>query len=318
MHNKFLHKFSIAVVVVCIVFFVHVILNNFRALPSLRYDSALAAAFFLSVGLVLVVYAIQVWTTYLLLCGLGEAPRLQSVLPTMLLSQFAKYLPGNISHFVGRVAIGKKYGYDAKHLLFTIGYEIGWAIVVSASVALFSFLYAGHEFFGNLPRIPSYWFIGLLIAVVLVIPPFATHVLNHWRHPIVERLFGSRSVKLPTLSITTACMLLYVLIFFINGLGLAILGEGLLGRGLENLILLIGLFSIAWLAGFVVPGAPGGLGVREAILVAGLSPLYGEPAAVALAIGSRLAFILGDGLAFLVGLIAYRRYPPHAASPETA
>lgn len=308
---------SICFLSICIGYFINSFFTNLsKLLIYIKWQQAIFILF--TTGLTIIVFGIQVTITYLLLKKQTKKIRYINIASIILISQFAKYLPGNIGHFVGRIGIGKKYGYDAKHLLFTIGYEIGWAIVVSASVALFSFLYAGHEFFGNLPQIPSYWFIGLLIAVVLVIPPFATYVLNHWRHPIVERLFGSRSVKLPTLSITTACMLLYVLIFFINGLGLAILGEGLLGRGLENLILLIGLFSIAWLAGFVVPGAPGGLGVREAILVAGLSPLYGEPAAVALAIGSRLAFILGDGLAFLVGLIAYRRYPPHAASPETA
>lgn len=34
---------------------------------------------------------------------------------------------------------------------------------------------------------------------------------------------------------------------------------------------LIGIEAAAWLVGFVVPGAPGGLGVREAVLIAGLS-----------------------------------------------
>lgn len=220
-----------------------------------------------------------------------------------------------MGHFVGRVAIGQKYGYGGKHLLFTIGYEIGWALVVSASVAVLALLYSGHELtHGNLPQMPPLWIIGLLVLAVVALPPLGTLILDRWRPAFMERLLGDKSVTLPPLSITAACMLLYVAVFCINGLGLAILGEGLVGKGLEHLVLLIGLFSVAWLAGFVVPGAPGGIGVREALLVASLTPLYGEPAAVALTILSRIAFIVGDGLAFLVGWVAYRLYPPPAAS----
>jgi len=59
-------------------------------------------------------------------------------------------------------------------------------------------------------------------------------------------------------------------------------------------------------AGYIIPGAPGGLGVREAILVAALGPVYGEGTAVALAIIYRVCSITADGLAFLIGLILRR------------
>lgn len=309
-----LRLLSLTVLAACIAFFLYVLLNNIKALPSLRYDWLLASAFCAAVVLVLVLYALQVSTTHLLLLGLGEKPRLREIAPIILLSQFAKYLPGNVGHFVGRVTLGKQYGYSGQHLLFTIGYEIGWAAVVSVSVAIFALLYSGHELaVGKLPQVPPLWLIGLLVVSVAALPPFGTFILNRWRPAFIEHLLGGRSVKLPSLSITTACMLIYVVVFCINGLGLAILGEGLIGKGLENIVLLIGLFAVAWLAGFVVPGAPGGLGVREAILVASLSPLYGEPAAVALSLGSRIAFIAGDGLAFLAGWIAYRLYPPRGS-----
>lgn len=310
-NNLLLRTISLSIAVVCIAYFAYVLINNISALPSLRYNSTLVTAFFCAVALVLAVYAIQLFITHWLLFGLGELPDWRRIAPIILLSQFAKYLPGNVGHFVGRVAIGKKYGYSGQHLLFTIGYEIGWALVVSATVAALALLYSGHELSaGLLPKVPPFWLIGLLVASVVALPPLGTYILNRWRPAFIAHLLGERAVTLPPLSITTACMLLYVAVFCLNGLGLATLGEGLIGKGMESLVLLIGLFSVAWLAGFIVPGAPGGLGVREAILVASLTPLYGEPAAVALSLGSRLAFVLGDGLAFLAGLIAYRLYPP--------
>lgn len=54
------------------------------------------------------------------------------------------------------------------------------------------------------------------------------------------------------------------------------------------------LFLLAWLAGFVVPVAPGGLGVREAALLALAGP--GQPAAALLGavLVLRIASVLGD------------------------
>jgi uncharacterized membrane protein YbhN (UPF0104 family) len=49
----------------------------------------------------------------------------------------------------------------------------------------------------------------------------------------------------------------------------------------------IGAFTIGWLAGFVIVGAPAGLGVREAVTTAALTPSAGATTALAVAVGSR-------------------------------
>ena len=53
---------------------------------------------------------------------------------------------------------------------------------------------------------------------------------------------------------------------------------------------------LAWLTGFLVPGASGGLGVREATMLLLLTPQIGEPTALALALSTRLITTLGDVL----------------------
>ena len=55
-------------------------------------------------------------------------------------------------------------------------------------------------------------------------------------------------------------------------------------------------FAFAWVAGFVVLGAPAGLGVREAVLIGLLSPAIGAPQAMILT-------ILHRGLTITVDLI---------------
>jgi uncharacterized membrane protein YbhN (UPF0104 family) len=78
-------------------------------------------------------------------------------------------------------------------------------------------------------------------------------------------------------------------------------------------------FSLAWTAGLVVPGAPGGLGVFETVLLLRLSHQIPEPSLLAVALTYRLVVTLGDllgaGLADLDGRLARRWL---AATPRRA
>ena len=65
----------------------------------------------------------------------------------------------------------------------------------------------------------------------------------------------------------------------------------------------IGVNSIAWVAGFITPGASGGIGIREIVIVALLTPYITQPKALVLAIILRLVTICGDLLSFLITYI---------------
>jgi uncharacterized membrane protein YbhN (UPF0104 family) len=56
----------------------------------------------------------------------------------------------------------------------------------------------------------------------------------------------------------------------------------------------VGVFAGGYLVGLVALFAPGGLGVREAVLVALLAPLVGTSAAVVLAVASRLLLTITE------------------------
>ena len=57
-------------------------------------------------------------------------------------------------------------------------------------------------------------------------------------------------------------------------------------------------FALAWVLGFIVPGAPGGIGVREVVFTKLFDGTLGEGVAVCLAVVLRVITILGDLLAF--------------------
>ena len=66
-----------------------------------------------------------------------------------------------------------------------------------------------------------------------------------------------------------------------------------------------------------MPGAPGGLGVREAVLLAAFGPIYGSGVAVGLTLCLRLVTTLGDAALFVGGL-AMRPQPSKNHEPHPA
>jgi uncharacterized membrane protein YbhN (UPF0104 family) len=68
------------------------------------------------------------------------------------------------------------------------------------------------------------------------------------------------------------------------------------------------------LLGYVTPGAPAGLGLREGVLALGLTPVLGESEALALALVYRLVTVIADGVLAAFGFLVLRE----EASTETS
>jgi len=121
----------------------------------------------------------------------------------------------------------------------------------------------------------------------------------------------ARAARIPSAGAWAACVAATWFVFLLLAAAAALLGGALLAARLP-LAPLAGLLAVAWVAGFVVPGAPAGLGVREAVLVAGLGHLTSPGVALALPLLLRLVTVLGDAAAFplgalLAGRVRYKR-----------
>ena len=109
---------------------------------------------------------------------------------------------------------------------------------------------------------------------------------------LVQTLFGS--------------VMLYAAVLGILGLVLVFLywvWAGMPKCGLGQVLFMTAAYSIAWVLGFLVPGAPGGIGVREMVLTVLLSPSVGRDAVVAVSILHRLVTVAGDFAAYLLRLV---------------
>lgn len=141
-----------------------------------------------------------------------------------------------------------------------------------------------------------------VVAVIILLPILA---------PTLERLTTRllrREVRWPTPSRTelTAYVGTLVLPWMAYGVAFWLFGRAILGDAAPGLLPAAAVFIGSYVAGIIAVFAPGGLGVREAAMVALLSPIAGPAPALLLAIASRLWLVALEILAAL-GVLAWHR-----------
>jgi len=216
-------------------------------------------------------------------------------------SQLAKYLPGNVFHLayrhmaartqgVGHAALGTALALES-FLLLAVAALFGLGVVADPRVrALVP--WAGDV----LPWLPA-------VAGACGVLAVLGYRRWHPRAATTARVAGAFGLVLS----------IDAVFFLLAALALRALGAD--GPALAPAAWASWL-ALAWICGYVTPGAPGGLGLREAVLVLGLGPVLGEATATSLALAYRLVTLASDVLVAAVGfaLARYlRRRPARAA-----
>jgi len=238
----------------------------------------------------------------------------QRVISLYLVAQFGKYLPGNVGQYVGRAVLGKAMGIPVPVTMATMVTEVLWGAGTAlglAALSLYLFFDAG------LPLLPP-WAnaAGLAIGFLgLLASPWLGITLAKRLFPgLVVRLFGATGISPPGWMAALLVSLLYVACSLCMGLVLQWQSHYLFGAPSAPLLQVSGFFALAWLAGFALPGAPAGIGVRESMMVVLFTPVVGEGTAIALSVTCRLATTLADVLAFVIGWV-WRSAQPRAPQP---
>ena len=90
----------------------------------------------------------------------------------------------------------------------------------------------------------------------------------------------------------------YLCFFLLAGSSLALLTWSFNDEG--SYLLMLFTFSVGWTLGFLTPGAPSGIGVRETVMVCILSPMIGPPQAIIVTMLSLVMTVGGDLLSWLL------------------
>ena len=224
-------------------------------------------------------------------------------------ANLAKYLPGNVMHFAGRQLLAARCGWPQAGTAAASLLEVGFLVLLPALLAGLALATTGDVALLGL----SGW-LGLVLvaaALGLTLALFGGRMARRLPPPLA-RLLARLTLPNPSAVLPAA---LYFSLFFI---GMTLMTWWLYSTvsgtvEIAALPLLAGAFLASWLLGFVIPGAPGGIGVREGTfaLLGGLL-LPGNESLVIVALAMRVVTLAGEGLLFLLA-VAVAREPALAA-----
>ena len=245
------------------------------------------------------IWSAWVWTGILSI--FGQSLGLFKGICVYLVTNIAKYLPGNVWHFYGRISAIRKRGGSTGTATLCVILE---PLLMAASALLIAI---ASTLFGLVDADSPLVILGQIIALLAVLTGIHPRILN----PILHRLSKSKGGGEAVIRLKT-----YPLLPFLGEIGFVIFrGTGFLFTmmALQTVIpsqipVLLSAFSIAWLLGLIVPGAPGGIGVFEATAIALLPENLFSPATVLLAVALyRVISILAEAIAALGAWIVERR-----------
>jgi len=209
-------------------------------------------------------------------------------------SQIAKYIPGNVMQLAGRHVMIRRLGVAHKPLAIASLVEIIGLLSASCSVAL-----AGSTVFGlwgsYINQTQLYYGLAVVAISLLLLPVM--------RYMGLKFIPASRDFLCnPRLHWAFLRAYLEYLLFFVMAGAILV---GLVYQfhnelSLYNIAALIATFAVSWLAGFITPGAPSGIGIRETILVVSLDKIFPGGQGVLIAILFRIVTVAGDILFFVV------------------
>jgi dolichol-phosphate mannosyltransferase len=270
--------------------------------------AALAAA----VALLAVPGLVQAATFVVALRRVGAPAALRPALRVWARSWLLRYEPSGAVGFAYRVGARERLGATTPQVLTATAYEQLAAVAGGALAAPLGFAIAGL-------RPPAVALAAAAVAVVTLIA-----VRPAWLGGWVQRRLAARGVaaSAPLRGRTVAALVaVHAAGWAATAAGLALLAAGT-GAGPAATGVLLGAAALAWLAGVLVPIAPGGLGVRDGALALGLAPALGAGAAASFAIALRVVGFAGELLAYAIAealaAVPARRAAAPAGAPAAA
>lgn len=228
-------------------------------------------------------------------------------------AQLGKYLPGGIWALVAQVAMARDLKVPARQAATATFLTIALSIISSLLLALVTLPFA-------LPGlVTAYWWVFLAVPVLLVL-----------LHPRLVAWWSSTAFRLlrrpgAGVQLSWAVLLRSTVLLLLSWVALG-LHFGALVAELEGdqegefsrWVLSVGIFALAWVAGFLVIVAPAGAGVREAALVLGFASVMPAGAVLAVAVLSRVLLVAADVVLAGGMVLTARLRPAGSATPDGA
>jgi glycosyltransferase 2 family protein len=237
--------------------------DNWLGVSAIRINGTGWLILTTATGVTLLAHIWAGWIWTWVLKELNQSVSSLQFIQVYLKTNIAKYLPGNVWHYYGRIMAAKNANIPTNIATLSVLLE---PLLMLAAALIIIVLFGSKLVVNNLKfNLIILQFLGLILVLSILHPRFLNlgiQFLDRWKNKKSaeeNQLVNSFIIKRYPLK-----PLLGELVF----LGLRAAGFILTMLALNPLTwaqvpLLVGAFSCAWVLGLVVPGAPGGLGVFE-------------------------------------------------------
>jgi len=254
-------------------------LKRHEIIEALGRLSPLAIAGALVCVLVAQFGTLRVWQR--LLAGLGSPLPSTAAARIFFIGQLGKYLPGSVWPVLAQMELGTVHHVPRHRSASASVLAMLASLLTALLVAAVTLPLTGHA--GS--------YLWAYATVPLLLACLHPRVLR-WGMDRLLRLARRPPLEHPLSGLVLARALGWGLFSWVfNGLQIWLLVPVHSGT---SLLLSVGGYAFAWSVGFLVVLAPGGLAVREVVLVATLTPLVGAGTATAVALVSRAVTTASD------------------------
>lgn len=232
----------------------------------------------------------------------GEPVRASTGIHAYLVSDLGKYIPGKIWSIAGRTAILLKEGVGCSTTITASVLEI---LLVTTSGILVGAIYFFHDTTGSGSIISDGQVITLfLVAASLLVAIYPTTQM------LLLRLLGlviKYPIPINSLSARTTFFLviLYSGLWIFSGLIHICIFTSISSETAPDLLIMSSVIALSTTLGFVTIFAPGGLGVREAVMASLLLPFVPVEIGAVFALVSRFIITVSQGLVTVLAASLY-------------
>ncbi|MEL6459258.1 MAG: lysylphosphatidylglycerol synthase domain-containing protein [Cyanobacteria bacterium J06621_15] len=269
--------------------------NNWEEVAAIRIDGAGWAILATATGVTLLAHIWAGWVWTWILKDFNQSTSSIRLIQAYLKTNIAKYLPGNVGHYIGRIMAAKELRVSTSAATISVLLEP----LLMAAAALIIVLLCSQFINESSIVLLIGQIIGLVVALCLLHPLFLNPVIR-----FVHRMKNKKS-KTGNVSSISLSLTRYPLISLLGELGFLVLRAcgfiltlyAISSINFSQLPLILGAFSFAWMLGLVIPGAPGGLGIFEATAIGLLQQFFPVALIISASVLYRLISIVAEAVA---------------------
>ena len=229
----------------------------------------------------------------------GKKIPFRTAMPVYTKSNIYKYVPGNVFQYIGRNQLAADMNIShvdvACATILDVFFCVLWTGIISVAVLGGKIAELLGKYGRNLLIIGGIGTAAFILAVIVVSLKFRDKITAYLSR--YSKAFAKEN------RLTLSKGIFYYLMQNIVSAGMYFVSLKLVfgdTAELSELFTLTGAFMFAWIIGFVTPGAPGGIGIRESVMLFVCGEQYTDKVLL-FVLAIRISSVIADISAFLIG-----------------